>query len=122
MAELPQDDPRIYFAAERTFLAWIRSGLALMGVGFAIARFALFLREMRGNAQTGLSVYAGVSVVILGVVVLLVSIVQHVRVVHDLETGKWKPGVSRIAVALAALLAVIGAAIAGYLLLSHGAR
>lgn len=119
MADQSQNDPRIYFAAERTFLAWIRSGLALMGVGFAIARFALFLREMRGNAQTGLSVYAGVAVVILGVVVLLVAIVQHVRVVHDLEAGTWKPGVSRIAVAMAALLAVIGAAIAGYLLLSH---
>lgn len=119
MADLPQDDPRIYFAAERTFLAWIRSGLALMGVGFAIARFALFLREMHGNTLTGLSVYAGVAVVVLGVVVLVVSIAQHVRVVHDLEAGKWKPGVSRSAVALAALLAVVGAAIAGYLLLSH---
>ena len=41
------DDPRIYFAAERTFLAWIRTGLGLMGVGFAVSRFGLFLREMR---------------------------------------------------------------------------
>jgi putative membrane protein len=119
MADLPQDDPRIYFAAERTFLAWIRSGLALMGVGFAIARFALFLRQMRGNVQTGLSVYAGVAVVVLGVLVLLVAIVQHLHLVRDLKAGTWKPGASRTAVALAALLAVIGAAIAGYLLLSH---
>ncbi len=43
------DDPRIYFAAERTFLAWIRTGLGLMGVGFAVSRFGLFLREMRAS-------------------------------------------------------------------------
>ena len=42
-------DPRIYFAAERTFLAWIRTGLALMGFGFVVARFGLFLRQL-GNS------------------------------------------------------------------------
>ena len=43
----PNEDPRIYFAAERTFLAWIRTGLALMGIGFAVARFGLFLQQLR---------------------------------------------------------------------------
>ena len=36
MAQLPEQDPRVYFAAERTFLAWIRTGLGLKGVGFAV--------------------------------------------------------------------------------------
>ena len=35
------EDPRIYLAAERTFLAWVRTSLALMGFGFLIARFGL---------------------------------------------------------------------------------
>jgi hypothetical protein len=39
-------DPRIYMAAERTFLAWIRTGIAFMGFGFVVARFGLFLREI----------------------------------------------------------------------------
>ena len=39
-------DPRVYFAAERTLLAWVRTGLALMGFGFVVARFGLFLREL----------------------------------------------------------------------------
>ena len=36
---------RVYLAAERTFLAWIRTSLALMGFGFLIARFALLIRD-----------------------------------------------------------------------------
>ena len=39
-------DPRVYFAAERTLLAWVRTGLAMMGFGFVVARFGLFLREI----------------------------------------------------------------------------
>jgi putative membrane protein len=56
-----EQDPRVYFAAERTFLAWIRTGLGLMGVGFAVSRFGLFLRELSASAShlpaqtTGLS-------------------------------------------------------------------
>ena len=37
-------DPRVYFAAERTLLAWIRTGLTVMAFGFLVARFGLFLR------------------------------------------------------------------------------
>lgn len=33
----PEEDPRVYFAAERTLLAWLRTGLGLIGVGFAVA-------------------------------------------------------------------------------------
>jgi putative membrane protein len=36
-------DPRVYFAAERTLLAWVRSGVAVIGLGFVVSRFGLFL-------------------------------------------------------------------------------
>ena len=39
-------DPNVRMAAERTLLAWIRTGLAMMGFGFVVARFGLFLREL----------------------------------------------------------------------------
>lgn len=43
---------RDYLAAERTFLAWIRTGLALMGFGFVVARFGIFLQELERMPRT----------------------------------------------------------------------
>lgn len=116
------DDPRTYFAAERTFLAWIRTGLGLMGVGFALARFGLFLREFHANSaaapqHTGLTVDSGVALVALGVAVNVAAIAHHIRTVRELHTGAWIPGrVATGAVALAAVLALIGIASGIYLL------
>ncbi len=118
----PEQDPRVYFAAERTFLAWIRTGLGLMGVGFAVARFGLFLRQLRSTETHtaldtgGMSVWAGVAIVALGVVVLAAAVHQHLTLVAELKSGTWQPGrVSRNAVALALLLALVGVGMAIYL-------
>ena len=43
------DDFPDYLAAERTFLAWLRTGLALMGFGFVVDRFGLFLRQLEAE-------------------------------------------------------------------------
>ena len=119
-----EQDPRVYFAAERTFLAWIRTGLGLMGVGFAVSRFGLFLREFsstQGHAPTASpahSVVAGVALVLLGVVVNIAAVISHIRTTRRLADGTWQPGkVSTLAVTLALLLAVVGTAMAVYLLL-----
>jgi putative membrane protein len=118
------DDPRVYFAAERTFLAWIRTGLGLMGVGFAVSRFGLFLREMRASElhapvqSTGLSVFSGVALVALGVVVQVTATLHHVRTVRELRSGSWVPGqVSTSAVVRASLLAALGIGMGVWLVL-----
>jgi putative membrane protein len=126
MASEPQDDPRVYFAAERTLLAWLRTGLGLMGVGFAVARFGLFLREIQAG-QTGavvhtmgLSAWSGVALVALGVLVNVSAVVNHVRIVGQLSAGTWQPGrISTAGVVLALVLAAIGVGMAVYLLLVH---
>ena len=114
----------MYLAVERTFLAWIRTGLGLMGVGFAVSRFGLFLRELSASAghlpshTTGISVWSGVSLVGLGVVVNLAAVVRHFQLIHELSTGTWRSGrVSIGAVILALVLAGIGIGMTVYLLL-----
>jgi putative membrane protein len=112
----------VYFAAERTLLAWLRTGLALMGVGFAVARFGLFLREMQASQvhvavhSSGVSVWSGVALVALGVIVNVGAMIRHVQLVRELSSGTWQPGrISVQGVALAATLAVIGVGMAVYL-------
>jgi putative membrane protein len=122
MPDSPQNDPRVYFAAERTFLAWIRTGLGLMGVGFAVSRFGLFLRELSSTqhaparTETTHSVIIGVVLVALGVLINITSVISHLRTVKKLSAGTWQPGQpSRTAIALAILLALLGIAMAIYL-------
>ena len=119
-----EQDPRVYFAAERTFLAWIRTGLGLMGIGFAVSRFGLFLRQLSATEShppshaTGLSLWSGVALVTLGVIVNLSAVLRHLQLIHQLSSGTWQPGrVSRDAVILALILGAIGIAMAIYLIL-----
>lgn len=120
----PEKDPRVYFAAERTLLAWIRTGIALMGFGFVVARFGLFLRELRISAggvptrSTGVSLWAGTALVLIGVVVDVLSSVRYMRIVRDLNEGRDVTGrPSTMGITIALTLAVIGVAVAVYLLL-----
>jgi putative membrane protein len=117
-----EQDPRVYFAAERTFLAWIRTGLGLMGIGFAVSRFGLFLRQLSAAEShlptTGLSLWSGVALVTLGVIVTLSSVLRHIQLIHQLSSGTWQPGkVSRDAVILGLILAAVGIGMAIYLML-----
>ena|SRR5579863_5599011 len=121
-----EQDPRVYLAAERTFLAWLRTGLGLMGVGFAVSRFGLFLREVSASKTqlsphaTGLSTWSGVALVGLGVIVNIGAVVRHVRLVHELGAGTWIAGrVSMGAVVLGVLLAAVGIGMAVYLVFVH---
>jgi putative membrane protein len=124
MEKPAEQDPRVYFAAERTFLAWIRTGLGLMGIGFAVSRFGLFLRQLYAaeshlpSHNTRLSLWSGVGLVVLGVIVNLAAAIRHIQLVHQLSAGTWQPGrISRDAVILSLVLAAIGVAMAIYLML-----
>jgi len=117
-------DPRVVFAAERTLLAWIRTGLSLMGFGFVVARFGLFLREFASAAQhrnvpspaPGFSLWIGTALVGLGVVVNLIAIFQHVRVIRRLNRGETMfPATISPGTVIASALALLGLVISVYL-------
>jgi putative membrane protein len=122
MADDFTSDPRVYLAAERTFLAWIRTGLALMGFGFVVARFGLFLRELSAVRpdfhirSSGFSTGIGTALILIGVVTNVASTLRHLQVIAGLKRGDSRiarPSYPGIAVAL--ILAVLGAAIVVYM-------
>ncbi len=115
-------DSRVYFAVERTFLAWIRTGLALMAFGIVVARLGVLLRELEAvrypSGRSGLSLWFGVSFVILGVITNIAAAVQYVRRIRKMNRGDLSAGTRpTFGVALAIALAVIGTATVVYLIL-----
>jgi inner membrane protein YidH len=112
-----------HLAAERTFLAWIRTGLALMGFGFVVARFGLFLQELQSIRPTGtphsygLSLWFGTALISAGVVVDVYSSLRYSRLIgHMNSSGSITRNRSITAVAIALFLALTGVAMAVYLI------
>jgi putative membrane protein len=124
LSEALQRDPRIYFAAERTYLAWIRTGLGLMGFGFVVARFGLFLKELAltrpdlGTKSSGFSLWVGTSLILVGVAVNVISTVTYYQEIVQLNRGETAADQhSMTAIVVATLLALCGVGMAVYLVL-----
>lgn len=84
------NDPRVFFAAERTLLAWTRTSITLMAFGFVIERFGLFLHMFMAIGREGVwqrdtSFWVGISFILIGAVVGIVSALQYRRVLRTLK-------------------------------------
>jgi uncharacterized protein (DUF302 family)/uncharacterized membrane protein YidH (DUF202 family) len=112
-----------YLAAERTLLAWIRTGLALMGFGFVVARFGLFLQQLQIAQHApfvqsyGQSLWFGTALIGAGVAVNLFSGWHHLRLIRILDRGQ-KVGShsATLAVGTSLFLALVGLGMAIYLI------
>ncbi|MBW4450629.1 MAG: DUF202 domain-containing protein [Spirirestis rafaelensis WJT71-NPBG6] len=93
------DRQREHQANERTFLAWLRTSIALIGFGFAIARFSLFLRQLNSTLSQQQpevdpifnSENLGVCLVIFGIVVIASAAWHYNQVFWQIEHGSYRP-------------------------------
>ncbi|MEA5420120.1 DUF202 domain-containing protein [Spirulina sp. CCNP1310] len=95
----PIDRQREHQANERTFLAWIRTALAMIGIGLAIARFGLFLRQSQFlthpetttlNTLEG-SEILGLGFIASGLALIVLALFNYSRVSRQIETGNYSP-------------------------------
>jgi putative membrane protein len=111
-------------ANERTFLAWVRTAIAIMAFGFLVERFDLFLKiASQTLARRPLSVggqfvgnIAGLILIGLGACTIVLALMRFRKTAIAIDSVETRPGSgARFDVALAGLLAVLGAALFVYL-------
>ncbi len=123
---LSESDPRVFFAAERTLLAWLRTGLTIIALGFVVSRFGLFVQLLAVQSQAAppagrqsISAVLGVAFVLVGSLAIVAAVIQHHRFVATLPLVDLPPAYSRsFALVLSLVVAALGVALAGYLLLA----
>jgi putative membrane protein len=111
---------RDHLANERTFLAWVRTSVAIVVFGFAIGRFAIAMRQLtalQGHASktTGISVMMGMISILAGVVMMIAGGARYRKTRALLDEGKFQP--AGFIVELVTILTVLfGLVLAGYLM------
>lgn len=116
----PSNRARDHLANERTFLAWVRTGVALIVFGFAIGRFTIAIRQMmevqgRVSPPGGLSAWFGASAIIAGVLLTSVGLLRYRQTRVQLESGKFEPA-GFVVDLVGILTALFGLLLAGYLI------
>jgi putative membrane protein len=113
-------------ANERTFLAWVRTAIAVMAFGFLVERFDLFIEiaapSLAGRALSLQSQkfgnMAGLALIVLGTAMVAVAATRFLMTAKKIDSDVQHPGTgTRVDIALAALLVILGGAL--FLYLSH---
>ena len=113
-------------ANERTFLAWVRTAIAVMAFGFLVAKFNLFLKiAARSLARGGAAPLpvpggifgdlAGLLLIVAGTLMVAMAAVRFIRTARAIESPQVHPDGARLDLALAGLLVVLGIALVLYL-------
>jgi len=89
-------DPRIYMAAERTFLAWIRTSIALIVFGFVIEKFEFFLEQLEKVFNMSLNgdhkalASVGVFIIFIGLFTLILGALNFYRTINQVDAGYYR--------------------------------
>ena len=111
-----------HLANERTFLAWIRTGISVMAFGFVVERFGLLLRELglksagagTSNNTISYSRLLGIGITVLGIVLLVIALLNFIRIQRSIDEERYHPGIV-FAIVLTAIASIIGLLLAIYL-------
>lgn len=119
---MEQQNASDHLANERTLLAWIRTGIAIMAFGFVVVKFSLFLKQVAflvsGRELTGArtsSGYLGIGIVIIGALTLLLSFIKYKKTEHQLLAHEYKTS-SRLLLLLILVICVMSVFLISYLL------
>jgi putative membrane protein len=113
------NNARDHLANERTFLAWIRTGVATIVFGFAVGRFSIALQEFmqfekKPATTPGLTAWLGMISIVAGVLLILAGLYRYRQTRVQIDTDSFEPAGTIIDL-VAVMLAVFGIALAGYL-------
>ncbi len=113
---------RDHLANERTLMAWSRTGIAIIALGFVVARFGLLIRELghqvpHNHLLPGASTVLGVVIVAAGVAMMALALARFLKIGKAIEANlyHWSPALD---IALAVSLLLVGILLAAYLLLT----
>jgi putative membrane protein len=115
---------RLHQANERTLLAWIRTALGLMGFGFVVARFGLFLRELamshgETTSRAPYSLWLGLALSVAGSLLVVLALVRFRRSTEAIERHEvGAPGGNGWIYLVGGLVAVVGLAVAALLVVT----
>ncbi len=112
-----------HLANERTFLAWIRTSLGIMGFGFVVVKFSLFIRQIELVLKTGevtqshhgYSGVVGVTIVIIGALTVLLAFVKYRNTNRQIEDENFAQSSFGITIT-AVLIFIIGIILSWYLI------
>ncbi|RCH53679.1 hypothetical protein DJ568_16725 [Mucilaginibacter hurinus] len=115
--------PNDHLANERTFLAWIRTSIAMMGFGFVVVKFALFLKQMSVIMNTpvtpdtskGYSAEIGIFLVAIGVAISIYAYIRYRITEKQLMADAFKPSYT-LANIVTMLILLAGVALVLYLI------
>ncbi|MGA6984607.1 MAG: DUF202 domain-containing protein [Terriglobales bacterium] len=110
---------RDHLANERTFLAWVRTGVATIVFGFAIGRFSIALREFMkvegyGSATPGFTTWLGIISTVGGVLLILTGLRRYRIAKVQIDSNTFEPA-GLVIDLVSYLLVMFGLVLAGYL-------
>ena len=114
-----------YLANERTFLAWIRTSVALISLGFAVAKFDIWFREIGGKAaaddnSTGWSVPIGLAMIAVGGLLPILAACHYRATNRQIAEGRVTPNRGLVGL-LTLVVFALALAFLGYFAIRHWA-